>query len=103
IDDTTRALAARTQPPLAREQRPKPPAPSPEADSAAEIDQLWRLIGNDDGDDVGVALRRLVALGDPAVAPLVKRLLPPADPATPKRIQSLIERLGSDDPRIREQ
>jgi hypothetical protein len=66
-----------------------------------QVDQLWRLIGNDDGDDVGVALRGLVSLGDKAVAPLVTRLVTSGALAR-NRIDVLIGEVGNADPDIRE-
>ena len=69
----------------------------------SEVDQLWRLLGNDDGDDVGVAMRRLVSGGDKAVAALAPRLSRAAEPPTPQQIEQLISRLDNGDPLVREQ
>ena len=69
---------------------------------AAEIDQLWRLLGNDDGDDSGVAQRRLVALGDSALSRLSKRLTPLADPIDPNWVRQQIAQLDDPNPAVRE-
>ena len=69
----------------------------------AETDRLWRLLGNDDGDDVGVSMARLVSGGDKAVAALAPRLTAPgATPAAPDKLEKLIAQLNSPDPQVRE-
>jgi tricorn protease-like protein len=95
---------------LPRDDSPRPPAVAGEASQRgarptrqfdpAEIDQLWRLLGNDDGDDVGVAMQRLVSGGDKAVAALARRLTPTG--TSPADIDRMIAQLQSPDPHVRE-